>query len=207
MADRLVIYKGALRLLGDAHSLSSLTEVGPAREHLDAAWRPTGDYMLARGFWNFALRPVELSHDTDTEPLFGRTYSFVKPDDWVRTQSISQDGRLDCGYEDYDDVGNYWFADIDPIYVNYVSDDDAYGWNVGAWRQPFAKAFEAYLAYECGLPISSDRGNRSDMFTLFKKLLAEAKSLDAVDERVQRKPVGRLVRSRSFNSNSDRRYT
>lgn len=197
MADRLEIYRGALRLLGDAHGLSSLTEVGPARTALDGAWQPAVDYMLAKGLWNFAIRSVEMTEDEDVEPLFGFQYAFSKPDDWVRTVSISDDPTFREGYEDYEDETDYWYADPNPLYVRYVSSDEEYGWNIAKWRQPFAKALEAYLAYECGLPISSDRGNRNDMFTLFGKLLKEAKTLDAVDERVRRQPRGRLVRSRS----------
>ena len=82
------------------------------------------------------------------------------------------------------------------MYLRYVSDDDNYGWNVGRWRQSFAKALAAYLAYQCGLPISADRGNRNDLYNLFRTLLKDAKALDAVDEKVQQKPAGRLVRAR-----------
>lgn len=198
MADRLEIYRGALRLLGDAHGLSSLTEEGPARTALDQAWQPAVDYLLAKGLWNFAIRSVELTPDEDVAPLFGYQYAFSKPVDWVRTVSISNEATFREGYEDYEDETGYWYADPNPLYVRYVSSDEDYGWNIAAWRQPFAKALEAYLAYDCGLPISSDRGNRNDMFTLFGKLLKEAKALDAVDERVRRQPSGRLVRSRSM---------
>lgn len=196
MADRLAIYRGALRLLGNGAGLSSLTETNPTRFRLDEAWADSVNYMLAKGLWNFAMRSVELTEDEDVEPLFGRLYAFSKPDDWVRTASISQDGTFREGYEQYEDETDWWYADINPLYVRYVSDDDEYGWNVGAWRQPFAKALEAYLAYECGLPISSDKSNRNDLYNVFTKLLKEAKTLDAVDELVQKSPVGRLVRTR-----------
>ena len=196
MADRLAIYRGALRLLGNAAGLSSLTETNPTRFRLDEAWEPAVNYLLAKGLWNFAMRSVELSNDEDVEPLFGRLYAFSKPDDWVRTAAISQDGSFREGYEEYEDETGWWYADIDPLYVRYVSNDEEYGWNVGSWRQPFAKTIEAYLAYESGLAISSDKGNRNDLYSVFTKLLKEAKTLDAVDERVQKSPVGRLVRAR-----------
>lgn len=197
MADKLEIYRGALRLLGDAHGLSSLTEDGPARLALDNAWGQAVAYLLARGLWNFALRTVELTEDGAITPL-GYQYAFAKPADWVRTAGISDDPTFRQSFEKYQDEAGYWYADITPLYLRYVSNDEEYGLNVTAWRQPFAKALEAYLAYECGLPISSDRGNRSDMFTLFNKLLKDAKTLDAVDERVQTLPEGRLVKARFY---------
>jgi hypothetical protein len=196
MASRLGIYKAALRYLGNAAGIASLTEASVTRRALDDVWRESGEYMLAKGMWNFAIRSVELQNDEDVEPLFGFQYAFSKPDDWVRTVSISNEATFRDGFEDYADETNYWYADSTPIYVRYVSNDDAYGWNVGAWRQPFAEAFAAYMAFQCALPISADKGTRNDLFNLSKALLTEAKTLDAVDERVAYAPAGRLVKSR-----------
>lgn len=204
MADRLEIYKGALRHLGNAAGLSSLTETSPARNALDDAWQSSVDFLLEKGLWNFAIRTVELSNDEDTEPLFGYAYAFSKPDDWVRLVSICDEPTFAEGYQDYADEGDYWFANIDTLYVRYVSNDETYGLNVGAWRQSFAKCLEAYLAFSSSLPISADRGNRNDLFNLYGKLLKEAKALDAVDERVQQKPAGRLVRARMSSGYRDR---
>lgn len=201
MADRLTIYREALRLLGNAASLSSLTEVSPSRDALDDAWRSAGDYLLEKGLWNFAIRTVEMQPDEDVEPLFGYDYAYSKPTDWLRTVNISPTAIFVEGLADYADEGEYWYASQSPIYIRYVSDDDAYGWNVGRWRQSFAKAFAAYLAFECGLPISADRGNRNDLYNMFRTLLKDAKALDAVDEKVQQKPAGRLVRARLRSGN------
>lgn len=201
MADKLQIFKGALRLLGNAAGLSSLTEVSPARLALDDAWTPAGEYLLAKGLWNFAMRSVQAEASPSLETEFGYEYVFEKPDDWVRTASISDQAFGMSGFEDYEDRTDYWLANVDTLYISYVSNDDDYGWNVGAWRQPFAKAMEAYLAFESGLPISADRGDRNDMFQLFKTRLQDAKTLDAVDERVRRQPPGRLVRARLTSLN------
>lgn len=196
MADRLAIYQSALRYLGNAAGLSSLTEVSVARRALDNVWQVAGDYLLAKAFWNFAIRAVELTEDEDVEPLFGYQYAFSKPDDWVRTVGLSNDATFTVGFEQYEDELNYWYANYDTIYVRYVSSDANFGWNVGAWREPFAQAMAAYMAFQCGLPLSADKGNRNDLYTLFKALLKDAKTLDAADERVHVKPAGRLVRAR-----------
>lgn len=197
MADKLTIYRGALRLIGHGASLSSLTEVSHARTELDNAWTSSVDFLLTEALWNFALRSVELSKDDDVSPNFGYDYAFSKPDDWVRTASIS-DSAIDdgIGFEDYDDKGDYWYASINPLYVDYVSDDASYGYNVGRWRQRFAKALEAHLAFEIAMALGKDRAVRNDMFNLYTKRIAQAKSLDAVDERVRKKPQGRLVTAR-----------
>jgi hypothetical protein len=196
MASKLSIYKSALRYLGNAAGVASLTESSAARYALDDVWQEAGEYMLAKGLWNFAIRSSEFQKDEDVEALFGYQYAFSKPTDWVRTVSISTDPTFQVGFEDFADEANYWYADNDTLYIRYVSNDDEYGWNIGAWRQPFADAFAAYLAFQCALPLSSDKGTRTDLFNLSKTLLTEAKTLDAVDERVARSPAGRLVRSR-----------
>lgn len=203
MADRLSIYNGSLRLIGDAR-LDSLTEAHPARSSLDDAWVPSVTEMLEAGMWNFAIRAVELSHDENVEPRFGYQYAFSKPADYVRLVGISQDASFRTGFEHYEDETGHWHADIDPLYLRYVSNHESYGWNVGAWRQSFSGALEALLAFNCGLPISGDRGNRNDMYQLYQTRLAKAKTLDAVDERVRFQPVGRLVRSRVAGSFSRR---
>jgi hypothetical protein len=195
MADRLQIYQGALRLLGPSE-LASLSEDRPEKRKLDAAWANSVQYVLEQGLWNFAVRSVEIAYDEDMEPLFGYDYSYSKPDDWVRTVTMSTTTDYNDDFEEYADEAGYWFASSEPLYVQYISNDEDYGFNVGAWRQSFAKVVEAYLAFECGLPISADRGNRNDLYSLFKERLIKAKTLDAIDERVKSRPVGTLVRSR-----------
>lgn len=195
MADRLSLYRGALRLLGPSN-LAALTEDRPERHALDAAWEPSVNDMLNEGMWNFAIRAVSLEQDEDIEPRFGYTYGFRKPEDWIRTVGISQSPEFIEGLPDYEDEADYWYANPDVIYVRYVSNDEEWGWNVGRWRQAFSSALEARLAFECGLPISGDKSNRNDLFQLYESRLKRAKILDAVDERVREQPVGRLVRSR-----------
>lgn len=203
MADRLSIYRGTLRLLGPSN-LASLTEDRPERHVLDGIWQDAGDHILQSGLWNHAIRTVEMSYDEDVEPLFGYQHAFSHPDDYVRTASISGTADFREGLYDYETETSYWHANPDTIYVRYVSNDDAYGWNVGAWPPSIALAIQAYMAFESGLPISSDRGNRNDMYQLFEKRLAKAKILDAVDERVRQKPPGTWTRSRNQYTGRDR---
>lgn len=195
MADRLRIYKGALRLLGP-HELAALTDDRPERYQLDDAWDDAVEHLLNQGLWNFAIRAVEMSNDDDVDPLFGWDYGFSKPDDYIRTVGISDEATFRIGFENYQDEAGKWFANVDTLYVRYVSNGTSYGLNIGAWTQPFAKALEAYLAFESGLPISGDRGNRNDLYTLYKERLKRAKIIDAFDESVKFSPSGRFVRDR-----------
>lgn len=202
MADRLAIYQGALRLLG-SQRIASLVEVHPARIALDDVWQSAGDYLLKEGLWNWGMRTVELEADDNITPLFGYQYAFSKPADTIRTASLAQDATFNAQPLDFADENGYWFTDVDPVYARYVSSDAQYGWDVGKWPETFAGAMSAYMAFECGLPISNDRGNRNDLYTLYEARLKKSKILDAADESVKFTAPGRLVRSR-FNRSTSR---
>ncbi|WP_420961052.1 hypothetical protein [Brucella sp. IR073] len=197
MADKLSIYKAALRLLGP-HELKTLTDNRPERYQLDDAWDGAVAFLLTQGLWNFAIRSVEISHDDDVEPLFGYQFGFRKPDDYIRTVGISNEPTFQSGFESYTDETLSWFANWDPLYVRYTSTLPEYGLNIGKWRQPFANALAAYLAFQSGLPVSNDRGNRNDIYALYKDELKRAKAVDAFDESVKYAAPGRMVRNR-FN--------
>ena len=195
MADKLSIYKGALRLLGP-HELSSLTDNRPERYQLDDAWDNCLQYLLTLGLWNFAVRSVTLTSGDDVAPTFGFDYGFNKPSDWIRTVGISDEPTFQRSLEQYEDEGGVWYCNAEPLYVRYVSNDTLYGLNIGAWRQPFAKMFEAYLAFETGLPVSGDKAGRDGLYSLFKERLKTAKALDAFDEAPEQKMPGRITQAR-----------
>lgn len=197
MASKLAIYKGALRLLGP-HELAALTDDRPERYQLDDAWDDAAAYVLMEGLWNFAIRSATVTQSGTT--ISGWDYAFTKPTDWVRTAGISNEPTFLAGFESYQDQGGKWYANVDTLYVRYVSNDASYGLNITAWPLTFAKAMEAYLAFETGLPVSGDRGNRNDLYQLYKARLARAKALDAFDESVKFPPAGRLVRARFTNA-------
>lgn len=193
MATKINIYKGALRLLGP-HELDTITDDRPERYQLDDAWDDAAASLLQEGLWNFAIRTATITQSGTA--IAGWDYAFDKPTDWVRTAGISNEATFLIGFEDYQDQGGKWYANVDTLYVRYVSNDASYGLDISAWPASFAKAMEAYLAFETGLSVSGDRGNRNDLYQLYKSRLARAKSLDAFDESVKFPPAGRLVRAR-----------
>lgn len=196
MATKLNIYKGALRLLGP-HELDTITDDRAERYQLDDAWDDAAAYVLQEGLWNFAIRSATVTQSGT--PIAGWDYAFTKPTDLVRIAGISNESTFLVGFEDYQDQGGKWYANVDTLYIRYVSNDASYGLSIASWPASFAKAMEAYLAFETGLPVSGDRGNRNDLYQLYKSRLARAKTLDAFDESVKFPPAGRLVRSRYGN--------
>lgn len=193
--DRLRQFNGALQMLGQTR-LANISENTKARRELDAVWDESLEYMLSRGLWNFAIRSSELLNDEDFEPIGGYQYAVEAPDDFVRAVTISEIGFNERELERYQYESGHWFCDFDTLYLRYVSNDTAYGLDLGRWPPAFQIAHQAYLAFKSGLPITGDKGTRNDVWALHKKLLGEAKISDAIEQPVARKPAGRWTTAR-----------
>jgi hypothetical protein len=89
-----------------------------------------------------------------------------------------------------------WNTDIETIYVKYISNDVTYGLNLGLYPENYCSALGAHLALRSALPITRDKVTRNDLIALKREALATSRRLDAVDESVKSKPVGRLVGTR-----------
>jgi hypothetical protein len=203
MADKLSVFNDALLMLG-SQPLQALTDNTPPRKALDAAWVDAPYYVLEEGLWNFALRTVELSADPDVTPRLGYQYAFSQPEDYVNTAGISAFPSIDPTLENYAHEAGYWHADVDPIYVRYVSKDAQYGLDLGAWPLNYSKAVAAYLAFEVALVVNNGRTDRTEAFQLYQDRLKKAKAKDAMKQAAKRLPEGRWTRSRTGYGASQR---
>lgn len=204
MADKLEIYNLALGHLGE-RKLASLSENREPRRVLDDFYDNAVAYCLERGFWNWAMRTVLLDSDPSYDPPFGYTLAFTKPMDWVRTYVISDSDRLDPPLLRYIDEGGLWYADCDPVYVRYVSNDSAWGMDLGQWPESFADYLAARLAVRTCKRISGANPS-DDLKTEERRTLAVARSRDAMDEPPGFPPTGTWVTSRGSNSYARSRW-
>ena len=144
--DRLKIYNGALLLCGDQR-LASLTENREVRYLLDEVWNDGGQrYCLEQGQWHFAMRTSRFDYNPSITPSFGFQYGYDKPSDWVTTSGVFSDEYMSSPLIDYADEANQWFADVDEIFVRYVSDDTSYGLDMANWPATFVDFVKAYFA-------------------------------------------------------------
>lgn len=197
MTDRLTVYNGALRLLGDER-VASLSEPRKPRRVLDQAWADGAvNYCLEAGQWKFATRAVQLDASPSVAPGFGTAYFFEVPADHRRLVGVYSDDTLTTPYRDYREEGAHWVAGIATIYVRYVSSDAAWGGDLARWPARFTKYVEAHLASEVALSITGDKGRRDDMIALRdKKELPQALSNDAMQEPTTLPLAGNWVRAR-----------
>lgn len=155
--DRLKLYNGALQIIGDRR-LANLSENVKSRHELDAVWQDGGvQYCLEQAQWNFAMRTSKMTYDPDVDPAFGYRYAFGKPSDWVNTSAVCQDEYYNEPLKQYADEIGWWFADITPIYVKYVSNNEEFGMNLGNWPYSFTEFVKHYFASKIVMTITSDK--------------------------------------------------
>jgi hypothetical protein len=203
MPTKLSIFNDALSHLGEAR-LANLTENREARHTLDDSWNGRVHFCLERAFWNFAMRSVELAASSTFEPAFGLTHVFEKPADWVRTYQVSDNGRFEPQLAAFIDEAGRWHADINPLFVRYVSDDNAYGFDLGQWPQSFAECVSAALALHNCYRLTGSDSRAERLERLLKRNIALARGNDAMNEPPVSLPLNSWVRSRGDGANRDR---
>lgn len=197
--SRLTLYNGALRLLGD-RPLASLTENREPRRQLDACWDGNVvERALEAGLWNFAMRAMQYDYSPSITPGIegGYQYAFNKPDDFVRTAAVCQDGYFKVPLTEYSDEAGYWFADLQTIYVKIVSKGNDYGMNMARWPQSFVKYLEAIMAAEIAIPLTQNEKKFETMVALSERLLIGAKNQNAMADPVKFLPTSSWARARA----------
>lgn len=202
---RLQLYNDALILCGE-RSLANLTEERKPRYLLDQVWDGDGiSACLEAGQWQFAMRTQQIYHDPELAPPFGYQYGFNKPDDWVLTSGLCSDEYFTTALKKYRDEVTYWVADIDPIYVMFVSDDDTYGADLSRWPRSFCDYAAAYFASKVIHDLTGDNNKITRLLGVpgdvkggeLARRLTVAKSRAAMTQSTQMPLRSSWVRSRS----------
>ena len=204
--SKLVLYNAALRHIGQ-RKLSALTEEGEGRRVLDDVYDTAIQYCLEQGQWNFAIRSQEIDYSPSVDPAFGYQYAFEKPDDWVRTTGLSTSEYFNPPLIQYVDENNYWWADVTPLYVRYVSNGTDYGLDLSLWPSTFERAVMLYLAYLIAPTLTNSDEKTDSLEKQFKRALTDARSKDAINDAVAFPPVGSWVNTRAGAGFTSRRYT
>lgn len=203
MTTKLERYNGTLLILGE-RKLASLSEAREPRRALDDAWDTTVSYCLEQGYWNYAMRTVQIESSASVVPAFGYDFAFVKPGDFIRMYRQSQFAQLEPPLLDVTDEPGYWYANCDPLYVKYVSSDTAYGLDLSLWPGTFSEYVDMRLALKTCKRITG-KDPSEDLIRGEKKARMDARAKDAMNEPPGFPPTGTWVQARrSFNSGSRR---
>lgn len=205
--SRLKLYNDALLICGESF-LASLSEEREPRRLLDHVWDNDGvRHCLSSGQWKFAMRTIRLDYDTSIAPDFGYRRAFVKPDDWVLTSAVCSDEFFTAPLIRYFEEAGYWYADIDQLYIRYVSDDDAYGGDLSLWPAKFSDFVAAHFASKIILKLTSEESKRDAIVHprtgLRARYLLEAKSVDAMADPTKFPPPGTWTSARLGQGRKD----
>lgn len=203
MATKLATYNMALGHLGE-RKLGSLTENREPRRVLDDYWDATVAYCLERGFWKFAKRNMQIDSSDSITPAFGYQFAFEKPADWVRTYLVSNNERMDPPLLAYKDENGLWYADSDPLYVEFISNDTSFGLDLSLWPETYTDYVSLRLAARACPRITNSSTRLEELAKQERRAKEDALSKDAMDGAPGQPPVGSWVRSRSFGSSTTR---
>lgn len=193
---QLDLYNSALLLCGERFLLA-LTDECEARRLLDKVWADGGvTTCLEQGQWNFAMRTVQVDYDTNIEPDFGYTRAFEKPSDWVLTSALCVDEYFRAPLLQYTDEAGYWYADVDTIYVRYVSNHASYGSDMTTWPKSFYEYVAEYFCNKIIRKLSDSEDEEAKSDKRLKKKLLHAKSRAAMADPTRFTPPGNWTRSR-----------
>lgn len=198
MASQLDLYNDALLLCGERFLLN-VTENVEARRLLDHAWSFGSGAVTAcleMGQWNFAMRSDKLGYDTSIAPTWGLRRAYQKPSDWVLTCGVCSDEFFNVPLTKYKDEAGIIYADIDIIFVRYISNASTYGGNLGAWPQSFSEYVSSYLASKVILKLSNSDDEEKKILAIMKDRLLTAKNKSAMAEGTQFMAQGTWSRSR-----------
>lgn len=196
MPTRLTIYNGALNIIGERR-LTDLSEDREARYKLDDIWdNDLIDRVLQMGQWNFAGRSVELQASPSVTPQFGYQFAFDKPTDFIRTMKVANDEYFKMPLTQYSDEAAWWFADLETIYVQYVSNDAQYGSDFSLWPFNFTEMVEHYMAYKVAPRLTGLDFDSNALLGKWKLQLRDAKAVDAMEAAAKFPPKGGWASSR-----------
>jgi hypothetical protein len=188
---KLVAYNNALLALGQP-SLDSLTEASENRYLLDRVYDSGAiDACLEQGNWNFATRTIRSEYDSSvSSPDFGYSRAFSKPSDLIRVVQLASDEFFQNPMTDleFSDEQSYWWADIDTIYVRYVSNDTSYGGDLSLWTASFSSYFELYLANQIAPRVIQAAASLENIAKREKRAHLDALSKDAMADGVKFAP-------------------
>ena len=104
----------------------------------------------------------------------------------------------------YPDENNFWFCDLDTIFIKFVSDDDEFGRDYSLWTELFRNAVGAKMAKELAISLTKSKSIKDEMKAELKAYLKDAKSLDAMSKPTTFKPPGSWVSTRVLTGRSFR---
>lgn len=206
MASKLSLYNQALVELGSA-PIATLADTEERRYALDQVYDGIVAECLEEGYWNFAEKSVEIEYDNSISPTFGYQYAFLIPSDYVRLSAMSANEYYNPPLTQYHTESGYWWADVTPLYVRYISNANDYGLDLSLWPASFEKYVVYALAEAVCMRITQSDTKRETLVRLVDRQKKNARSKDAMNQPSITRPQSNWLNTRFGDGNyRGRRY-
>lgn len=178
MSTPVQICSNALLMLG-CKPINSLaedpTQATTDREQVAANLYPqVRDAVLRAHPWNCATKRVVLTPDSTT-PVFGYSYQFLQPGDWLRTLG-AYEGLTDCAI-DYRHETNRFLADTTAFGLLYIWKNI----NPATWDTLLYDAVSNLMASRMAVSLTGDKALKVEMEKLYLSTMSSARAVDGQD--------------------------
>ena len=183
----------SLRLIG-ASPITSLTDGSTSANAADDIYTEVRDELLRSHPWNFATKRQQLARSA-TAPGFEFDYAYPLPSDWLRTISVHDN---DAGHgtllfrEEIVGAQRSIVASADAVYLRYVYQMT----DPNLMAADFRAALAAALARDMAITLTSSSALEERMTIKADRLLARARSADALGAFPELRPRGSWAGSR-----------
>ena len=182
MTSEVAICNAALTKVSN-NRITSLTEGSTAGNLCNEMYERIRDRLLRRHIWNFNKKRVKLAQ-LSTAPVFGWTYAYQLPSDWVRNIAVHADSSGLSPTHDYETEGRTILADHENLYLVYgarITDPNDFD-------DMFREALAYALAVELAVPLAKSATLRDRMDAAFQAYVMEAQTIDGQDDPPQYPP-------------------
>jgi hypothetical protein len=159
-------------------------------------WPGARQYCLEHAHWKFAQRTSKITYSGTVTPAFGFTRAFGKPTDLVKLSKLCGDEYFSIPLVNVVEENGFWFTNIDDIYVSYVSNDSAYGYDYSLWPETFTLYVSLYLASRVAPRLRPTLDTRA-IFLQLDRAREDAQAKDAMQGPTQFLPQGAWVTARN----------
>lgn len=146
----------------------------------DLFYGPTRDALLRSHPWNWAVKRVELSYDTNDTPTFEYDYAFPLPSDFLKMirTSIEADGFNDGDWRiEYGTNGSVLVCNDDTISIEYVARIE----DVSRYDPLFVEVLAKMLAIKMCMRLTDNASLKQGLQAELKDIAPFARYADATD--------------------------
>lgn len=183
----------AARLVG-ASAITSITDGTTTANVASDLYEELRDHLLRCHPWNFATKRVQLARSA-TAPAFEFDYAYVLPADWLRTISVhDNDAGHGTLFYRMEQVASQLVlvASSDQVYLRYIARVE----DPNLMALDFRRTLEVSLARDFAIPLASSNTLHDALSRQAERLLAQARSSDAMGGSPELRPRGSWASSR-----------